>query len=197
MNIVFERTKEVTMSTFASAWSPPLPEAPGFEHLVVETPGLHTHLAAIGEGEPVGRALGVVEDEARRLVDRQCPRARRGVGGLSGVDGPGLEGPAAHGLCSSNRTEVRGESRACRPAGAVGQVVTRGTPPQVEGCRPASRGLVLALLTCSHSTRVSEARTRCPYLGRRDATGRAPRSRAITPAGTSASPRAAVGRRLR
>ena len=37
----------------ASAWSPPLPEAPGFEHLVVETPGLHTHLAAIGQGEPV------------------------------------------------------------------------------------------------------------------------------------------------
>lgn len=36
-----------------AAWSPPLPEAPGFDHLVVETPGLHTHLAAIGEGEPV------------------------------------------------------------------------------------------------------------------------------------------------
>ena len=36
-----------------SAWSPPLPEAPGFDHLVVETPGLRTHVAAIGEGEPV------------------------------------------------------------------------------------------------------------------------------------------------
>lgn len=36
-----------------AAWSPPLPEAAGFEHLVVETPGLRTHLAAIGEGEPV------------------------------------------------------------------------------------------------------------------------------------------------
>jgi len=42
-----------TRSVDASAWSPPLPEAPGFDHLVVETPGLHTHLAAIGEGEPV------------------------------------------------------------------------------------------------------------------------------------------------
>jgi pimeloyl-ACP methyl ester carboxylesterase len=41
------------MSMPASAWSPPLPEASGFDHLVVETPGLHTHLAAIGEGEPV------------------------------------------------------------------------------------------------------------------------------------------------
>lgn len=36
-----------------STWSPPLPEAPGFEHLVVDTPGLRTHLAAFGEGEPV------------------------------------------------------------------------------------------------------------------------------------------------
>ncbi|WP_238586442.1 alpha/beta fold hydrolase [Rhodococcus rhodochrous] len=37
----------------ASAWSPPLPEASGFDHLVVETAGLHTHVAAIGKGEPV------------------------------------------------------------------------------------------------------------------------------------------------
>lgn len=37
----------------AAAWSPPLPEAPGFDHLVLETPGLRTHLAVVGEGEPV------------------------------------------------------------------------------------------------------------------------------------------------
>jgi pimeloyl-ACP methyl ester carboxylesterase len=37
----------------AATWSPPLPDAPGFDHLVVETPGLRTHLAAIGEGDPV------------------------------------------------------------------------------------------------------------------------------------------------
>ena len=43
----------LTRSVDASAWSPPLPEASGFDHLVVETPGLHTHLATIGEGEPV------------------------------------------------------------------------------------------------------------------------------------------------
>lgn len=36
-----------------AAWSPPLPEASGFDHVVVETPGLRTHLATIGEGEPV------------------------------------------------------------------------------------------------------------------------------------------------
>lgn len=34
-------------------WSPPLPAASGFEHRVVETPGLRVHVAAMGEGEPV------------------------------------------------------------------------------------------------------------------------------------------------
>ncbi len=42
-----------TRSVDASAWSPPLPEGSGFDHLVVETPGLRTHVAVIGEGEPV------------------------------------------------------------------------------------------------------------------------------------------------
>lgn len=36
-----------------TTWSPPLPPAPGFEHQVVETPGLRQHVATIGEGEPV------------------------------------------------------------------------------------------------------------------------------------------------
>jgi len=40
-------------SVDTAAWSPSLPQASGFEHLVVETPGLRTHLAAIGAGEPV------------------------------------------------------------------------------------------------------------------------------------------------
>lgn len=62
MNIVFHpvervamRTPEprITRSVDASAWSPPLPEATGFEHLVVESSGLRTHVATIGEGEPV------------------------------------------------------------------------------------------------------------------------------------------------
>jgi pimeloyl-ACP methyl ester carboxylesterase len=53
MNIVSPPREGVRMPTPASAWSPALPEASGFDHLVVETPGLHTHLAAIGEGEPV------------------------------------------------------------------------------------------------------------------------------------------------
>jgi pimeloyl-ACP methyl ester carboxylesterase len=40
-------------STEAEQWDPPLPDADGFEHRVVETPGLRTHVATIGEGEPV------------------------------------------------------------------------------------------------------------------------------------------------
>jgi pimeloyl-ACP methyl ester carboxylesterase len=44
---------EPRITRCVDAWSPPLPEAPGFDHLVVETLGLRTHLAAIGEGEPV------------------------------------------------------------------------------------------------------------------------------------------------
>jgi pimeloyl-ACP methyl ester carboxylesterase len=43
----------INRSGDASAWWPPLPEASGFDHLVIETPGLRTHVAAIGEGEPV------------------------------------------------------------------------------------------------------------------------------------------------
>ncbi|MCZ2830179.1 alpha/beta hydrolase [Modestobacter sp. VKM Ac-2986] len=43
----------VTRPDDASTWSPPLPEASGFDHLVVEAPGLRTHLAVIGAGEPV------------------------------------------------------------------------------------------------------------------------------------------------
>jgi len=42
-----------TRSVDTSAWSPRLPEAPGFDHIVIETPGLRTHVASIGEGEPV------------------------------------------------------------------------------------------------------------------------------------------------
>lgn len=34
-------------------WVPPLPEVPGFDHLIVDTSGLHSHVAVIGEGEPV------------------------------------------------------------------------------------------------------------------------------------------------
>ncbi|HTN56234.1 MAG TPA: alpha/beta hydrolase [Microbacterium sp.] len=35
------------------AWTPPLPDAPGFEHTVVSLPGLRMHVASIGTGDPV------------------------------------------------------------------------------------------------------------------------------------------------
>jgi pimeloyl-ACP methyl ester carboxylesterase len=37
----------------AADWVPPLPETPGFTHLVVDTPGLRTHVGTFGDGEPV------------------------------------------------------------------------------------------------------------------------------------------------
>ena len=43
----------MTTPTSAPVWSPALPEAAGFEHLAIKTPGLLTHVATIGEGEPV------------------------------------------------------------------------------------------------------------------------------------------------
>ncbi|GAA2494985.1 alpha/beta hydrolase [Terrabacter carboxydivorans] len=36
-----------------SAWWPQLPPAPGFDHLVVETHGVRTHVATNGDGDPV------------------------------------------------------------------------------------------------------------------------------------------------
>ena len=41
--------------------------------------------------------------------------------------------------------------RACFRLLPDSQVFTRGTPPRMEGCRPASRGLALALMTCGKS----------------------------------------------
>lgn len=42
-----------TRSGDVQDWSPPLPAAAGFGHLLVETPGLRTHVATVGEGDPV------------------------------------------------------------------------------------------------------------------------------------------------
>ena len=49
------------MTAPAAPWSPPMPDAPGFDHLVVETPGLRSHVAVIGEGEPVVMLHGFPE----------------------------------------------------------------------------------------------------------------------------------------
>ncbi|MBO3086622.1 alpha/beta fold hydrolase [Cellulomonas fengjieae] len=41
------------VSAESSTWHPPLPAMSGVDHLVVETPGLRTHVATIGDGDPV------------------------------------------------------------------------------------------------------------------------------------------------
>ena len=41
------------VATGSPSWSPPMVEASGFNHLVVELPGLDMHVATIGAGEPV------------------------------------------------------------------------------------------------------------------------------------------------
>ena len=89
----------ITRSVDAAAWSPPLPEAPGFDHLVVETPGLRTHVAAIGEGEPVVLLHGfpqhwwqwhavapVIAASGYRVI---CPDLRGA--GWTVADGPRIE----------------------------------------------------------------------------------------------------------
>ncbi|MBO0979999.1 alpha/beta fold hydrolase [Microbacterium sp. SD291] len=46
-------TPASAQESVAHEWSPPLPEADGFEHAMVDAPGLRTHVASIGEGDPV------------------------------------------------------------------------------------------------------------------------------------------------
>lgn len=43
----------LTQPVDAAGWSPPLPPAPSFDHVVIRTPGLSTHVATVGAGEPV------------------------------------------------------------------------------------------------------------------------------------------------
>lgn len=84
-----------TLEARAPTWSPPLPDAAGFEHLVVETPGLRSHVATIGEGEPVVLLHGFPEhwwmwrEVAPRLAAAGfravCPDLR-GTGWTEAVD---------------------------------------------------------------------------------------------------------------
>ncbi len=89
----------ITRFVDAATWSPPLPEAAGFDHLVVETPGLQTHVAAIGEGEPVVLLHGfpqhwwqwhaVAPVIAARGYRVLCPDLRGA--GWTVADDPGIE----------------------------------------------------------------------------------------------------------
>ena len=74
------------------------------------------------------------------------PRLGAGLGG--GGWRSGLAGMVAVVMGPrSKRTPHTGDPRLPGPF-RTGQVVTRGTPPRMEGCRPANRGFALALVTC-------------------------------------------------
>ncbi len=79
--------------------SPALPEVAGFEHDIVETPGLRTHVATIGEGEPVVMLHGfpqhwwqwheiapLIADAGYRVI---CPDLRGA--GWTAADDPRIE----------------------------------------------------------------------------------------------------------
>jgi hypothetical protein len=51
--------------------------------------------------------------------------------------------------------------------GLLNLVITRGTPPRLEGCRPASRGFALALMTNTKTIYCADVMpTLMPTLGR-------------------------------
>lgn len=54
-------TPAIPQGSVQGAWSPALPEAEGFRHSMVQTRGLRTHVAEIGEGEPVVMLHGFPE----------------------------------------------------------------------------------------------------------------------------------------
>jgi hypothetical protein len=54
----------------------------------------------------------------------------------------------AHHVSPSTQGPVMADPRLPdSPLRLLNPVITRGTPPRLEGCRPASRGLTLALMT--------------------------------------------------
>jgi pimeloyl-ACP methyl ester carboxylesterase len=86
-------------SIAASDHVPPLPDAPGFDHLLVETPGLRTHVATVGDGEPVVLLHGFPlhwwqwHEVAPRIAGQGyrviCPDLRGA--GWTEADEPGIE----------------------------------------------------------------------------------------------------------
>ena len=50
----------------------PLPEASGFEHLTIETPGLASHVAVIGDGNPVVMLHGFPHTGGSGARSRRC-----------------------------------------------------------------------------------------------------------------------------
>lgn len=82
-----------------AAWTPPLPEAAGFAHQVVETPGLRTHVATIGDGEPVVLLHGFPQHwwQWREVAPRIAAAGYRAIcpdlrgAGWTEADEPGID----------------------------------------------------------------------------------------------------------
>jgi len=89
-----------SVSTLAtSTLVPPMPAEPGFEHLLVHTPGLRTHVAILGDGKPILLLHGFPQhwwqwhQVAPRLAEHGyrviCPDLRGA--GWTEADEPGIE----------------------------------------------------------------------------------------------------------
>jgi hypothetical protein len=63
------------------------------------------------------------------------------------MDQPDLGGGCITVSLSAQGARYSGPALAAQPVWLLNLVITRGTPPRLEGCRPASRGLTLALMT--------------------------------------------------
>ena len=89
-----------------------------------------------------GRRRGA---QGASIAEASARRSGRGVRERRSWPAPS---PSGGGSADPERTAGSAlEARACRTRCAPSQVLTRGTPPRLEGCRPASRGYVLALMT--------------------------------------------------
>ncbi|MEV4775534.1 alpha/beta fold hydrolase [Microbacterium sp. LWH12-1.2] len=92
-------TPAFPQGSLRGTWSPPLPDADGFTHTVVATPGLRTHVAAIGGGDAVVLLHGfpqhwwqwrlIAPTIAARGYRVICPDLRGS--GWSEADDPGFE----------------------------------------------------------------------------------------------------------
>ena len=89
-----------------------------------------------------------------------------------------------------------GKTRACcvPPGGGSNQVLTWGTPPRSEGCRPASQGLMLGLLTCRrrYTGPAGDANAAC-WACRRESTARGVAAVGFAQAGQGRTPDPRIG----
>ena len=110
------------------------------------------------EREEARRVLGVAELVRRRLVERQCAGTGGRIGRLPGVDLPGLERPIGVGhVRVPSVMQEEGVPLALTDGGRHRSGPHPEHPAAEEGCRPASRGFVLVLVTVGGRVCVSSS----------------------------------------